>query len=162
MCHQKTTIVFRFQVLRGDVHDPGAALLGGVAGHAGLFGDAYDIACIMQMLLNGGELNGKRYLEKETVALFTAYHSDKSRRGYGSDKPEKDNATRPEPYPALSASPATFGHYGFTGTCAWADPENKLIFVFLSNRLYPQGSNLLLKMNIRPKIFETIYQSLIK
>ena len=153
---------FRFQVLRGDVHDPGAALLGGVAGHAGLFGDAYDIACIMQMLLNGGELNGKRYLEKETVALFTAYHSDKSRRGYGFDKPEKDNATRPEPYPALSASPATFGHYGFTGTCAWADPENKLIFVFLSNRLYPQGSNLLLKMNIRPKIFETIYQSLIK
>ncbi len=151
---------FRMQLLRGDVHDQGAAMSGGVAGNAGLFSDAYDIAVIMQMLLNGGSFNGKRYLQKETVDLFTAYHSATSRRGYGFDKPEKDNTSRPEPYPALSTSPLTFGHTGFTGTCVWADPASNLTFIFLSNRLYPSGSDLLLKMNIRSKIQEVIYQSL--
>ncbi|MCW3089022.1 MAG: serine hydrolase [Ferruginibacter sp.] len=153
---------FRRQLLRGDVHDPGAAMFGGVAGHAGLFSDAYDIAIIMQMLMNGGEFNGKRYLRKETVDLFTGYHSTISRRGYGFDKPEKDNATRTEPYPCLSASPLSFGHTGFTGTCTWADPANKLVYVFLSNRVTPQGgdNNLLLKMNVRPAIHETIYKAM--
>ncbi len=151
---------FRSQLLRGDVHDPGAAMFGSPTGHAGLFSDATDMAAILQMLLNGGSYNGNQYLKKETIDLFTAYHSNISRRGYGFDKPEKDNATRPEPYPAKSASALTFGHTGYTGTCVWADPQSKLIFVFLSNRVYPNGSELLLKMNIRPKIFETIYQSL--
>ena len=152
---------FRMQLLTGVVHDAAAAMFGQVAGHAGLFSDAYDIACIMQMLLNEGTLNGKRYLQKETVELFTAYHSEISRRGYGFDKPEKDNATRKEPYPAKSASPLTFGHTGFTGTCAWADPARNLIFIFLSNRVYPDGNELLLKMNVRPKILEAIYKSLL-
>ncbi len=154
--------IFRQQLLRGDVHDPTAAMLGEVAGHAGLFSDAYDIACIMQMLLNGGVFNGKRYLQKSTVDLFTEYQSDISRRGYGFDKPEKDNENREEPYPARSASSFTFGHTGFTGTCAWADPANNLIFIFLGNRVNPVGSDLFLKMNVRPKIHETIYQSIPK
>lgn len=153
---------FRLQLLRGDVHDPGAAMFGGVAGHAGLFSNAYDLAVIMQMLLNGGTFNGKKYLNKNTIELFTAYHSANSRRGYGFDKPEKDNAARPEPYPCLSASPLTFGHTGFTGTCAWADPVSKLIFIFLSNRVNPLGGDnkILLNMNVRPKIYEAIYKAM--
>ena len=151
---------FRMQLLKGDVHDPGAAMFGGVAGHAGLFSDAYDMAAIMQMLLNGGTFNGKRYLQKETVDLFTSYHSNISRRGYGFDKPEKDNSRRTEPYPCLSASAKTFGHTGFTGTCVWADPDKDLVFIFLSNRVNAEDSELFLKMNVRPKIYEAIYQAL--
>lgn len=153
--------VFRMELIQGDVHDPGAAMFGGVAGHAGLFSSAYDIAVIMQMLLNGGEINGTRYFKKATVDLFTAYHSTISRRGYGFDKPEKDNNTRPEPYPCLSASPLSFGHTGFTGTCTWVDPEKKLVYVFLSNRVTPMGDNPLLgKMNVRPSIHEAIYKAM--
>lgn len=153
---------FRLQLLRGDVHDPGAAMFGGVAGHAGLFSNAYDLAMIMQMLLNGGTINGKRYLQEETVKLFTAYHSDISRRGYGFDKPEKDNKTRPDPYPCLSASPQTFGHTGYTGTCVWADPKYDMLFVFLSNRVNPDGgeNTKLLRMNIRTNIQEAIYKAM--
>jgi beta-glucosidase-like glycosyl hydrolase/CubicO group peptidase (beta-lactamase class C family) len=152
--------LFRKQLLQGYVHDQGTAMMGGVAGHAGLFSDAYDIAAIMQMLLNGGVYNGHRYLSEATVQLFTKYQSDTSRRGYGFDKPEKDNASRKDPYPTLSASPATFGHTGFTGTCTWADPTQNLVYVFLSNRVHPSVSNTLLRMNVRLKIHETIYEAL--
>ena len=152
----------RAQLVRGDVHDPGAALFGGVAGHAGLFSNAYDLAKLYQLLLNGGELNGVRLFKKETIDLFTAYHSSISRRGLGFDKPEKDNLIRKVPYPALSASPATYGHTGFTGIGVWADPTNDLLFIFLSNRVHPDGNNKLLTMNVRGKIHETIYQSFIK
>ncbi|CAN5868031.1 glycoside hydrolase family 3 N-terminal domain-containing protein [soil metagenome] len=147
-------------LIKGDVHDPGAAMMGGMAGHSGLFSDAYDIAAIMQMLLDGGMYNGKRYVAKQTVDLFTAYHSKISRRGYGFDKPEKDNNKREEPYPALSVSPQTFGHTGYTGTCAWADPEKKLVFVFLSNRVNTADNELFLKLNVRPKLLEAIYKSI--
>ncbi|MGG9970570.1 glycoside hydrolase family 3 N-terminal domain-containing protein [Ferruginibacter sp. SUN002] len=151
---------FRLQLIHGYVHDPGAAMFGGVAGHAGLFSNAYDMAMIMQMLLNGGTIGGKRYLSKSTIDLFTAYHSD-SRRGYGFDKPEKDNDKRDEPYPCISASPLTFGHTGFTGTCAWADPKNNLVYIFLSNRINPSAENKkLLNDNVRPKIMETIYKAM--
>jgi beta-N-acetylhexosaminidase len=152
--------IFRRSLVHGDVHDPGAALFGGVAGHAGLFSSAYDIAVLMQMLLNKGVMDGKRYLSDTTIQLFTAYHSSISRRGLGFDKPEKDNATRKDPYPTLSASPLTFGHTGFTGTCAWADPSEELVYVFVSNRVHPDGSNKLLRMNVRSNIHEQIYQSL--
>ncbi|MBL0181246.1 MAG: serine hydrolase [Chitinophagaceae bacterium] len=153
---------FRLQLLRGTVHDPGAAMFGGVAGHAGLFSNAYDLAMVMQMLLNGGTINGKRYLQKETVDLFTAYHSSISRRGYGFDKPEKDNHIRPDPYPCYTASPLTFGHTGFTGTCVWADPTYNLVFVFLSNRVNPYGGDntKLLRMNVRTNIQEAIYRAM--
>ena len=155
--------IFRQQQLQGDVHDPGAAMFGGVAGHAGLFSNAYDIAVIMQMLLNGGTFNGKKYLNTSTIDLFTGYHSATSRRGYGFDKPEKDNDKLKEPYPCLSASPLTFGHTGYTGTCTWADPQHNLIYVFLSNRVYPDGGDnkKLLNMNVRPKIHEAIYKALL-
>lgn len=151
---------WRQQLLRGDVHDPGAAMFGGVAGHAGLFSNAYDLAKLYQMLLNGGEVEGVRYLKKETIDKFTAYSSNISRRGIGFDKPEKDNATRKVPYPAKSASPAAYGHTGFTGTCVWADPKSKLLYIFLSNRVNPVESNKLLQMNVRGNIHEIIYKAL--
>lgn len=153
---------FRRQLIHGDVHDPGAAMLGGVAGHAGLFSNAYDLAVVMQMLLNEGRLNGKKYLSDTTVMKFTSYNSDISRRGLGFDKPEKDNITRKEPYPTFSASPHTFGHTGFTGICTWADPAYNLLYVFLSNRVHPDGSNKLLNMNVRSNIHEAIYKALEK
>jgi len=153
--------IFRRQLLRGDVHDPGSAMFGGVAGHAGLFSDAYELALLEQMLLNGGTMNGRTFLRKETIGLFTAYHSEISRRGLGFDKPEKDNATRKEPYPCLSASPETFGHTGFTGTCVWVDPKYDLVFVFLSNRVNPVEDNpKLSSLSIRGRIQETIYQAM--
>ncbi len=154
--------VFRKQLLRGDVHDPGAAMFGGVAGHAGLFSDAYDLAILEQMLLNGGSFNGQQYLKKETIDFFTAYHSDSSRRGLGFDKPEKDNLTRKEPYPCLSASPRTFGHTGYTGTCVWVDPDTKLVYIFLSNRVNPGGGeNLKLSnLSVRGNIMEAIYKAM--
>ena len=157
----ETETHFRNQTTRGDVHDEGASMFGGVAGHAGLFSDAYDLSLLYQMLLNGGELNGERYLKPETIKLFTAYNSKVSRRGLGFDKPEKDNLTRREPYPSLLASPETFGHTGFTGTCVWVDPKNELVYIFLSNRVYPTRDNSRLsRMNIRGKIQDAIYRAL--
>jgi beta-glucosidase-like glycosyl hydrolase/CubicO group peptidase (beta-lactamase class C family) len=152
--------IFRRQLIRGDVHDPGAAMFGGVSGHAGLFSDAYDLAILEQMLLNGGTINGQQFLKKETIDFFTAYHSDISRRGIGFDKPEKDNDTRKEPYPCKSASPQTFGHTGFTGTCVWVDPKYNLIFIFLSNRVNPTGSNKLGELSVRGNIMEAIYRAI--
>ncbi|MBC7902632.1 MAG: serine hydrolase, partial [Gemmatimonadaceae bacterium] len=151
---------FRQQLIWGDVHDPGAAMFGGVAGHAGLFSNVKDMAVLAQLLLNGGEFNGERFIKKETIAFFNTWHSNISRRGLGFDKPEKDNATRKEPYPSASASPQTFGHTGFTGTCIWMDPKYNLTYVFLSNRVNPDGNSKLLQMNIRPKIQEVIYSAI--
>jgi CubicO group peptidase (beta-lactamase class C family) len=153
---------FRLQHLRGDVHDPGAAMFGGVAGHAGLFSSAYDLAVIMQMLLNGGTINGRQFIKAETIKLFTSYNSPISRRGFGFDKPEKDNETLPDPYPAKLVSPLTFGHTGYTGTCVWADPKYNIVFIFLSNRVNPDGgANLkLLRLNVRGKIQDQIYHAM--
>lgn len=151
---------FRHQLIQGDVHDPGAAMFGGVAGHAGLFSDAYDLAVLCQVFLNKGALNGIQFFKKETIDYFNTYHSDISRRGLGFDKPEKDNATRKEPYPTLSASPQTFGHTGFTGTCFWVDPKYNLIYIFLSNRVNSPDQGKFLRMNVRPKVHEAIYQAL--
>jgi beta-N-acetylhexosaminidase len=154
---------FRLQSIRGDVHDPGAAMFGGVAGHAGLFSNAPDLAKLYVLLLNGGELNGVRLLKKETIDYFTAYHSDISRRGLGFDKPEKGDKKTETAYPCLSASPQTYGHTGFTGIGVWADPKYDLLYIFLSNRVCPDGENKkLISMRVREKIHEQIYQSLIK
>ncbi|HSC38675.1 MAG TPA: serine hydrolase, partial [Chitinophagaceae bacterium] len=153
---------FRMQQLWGDVHDPGSAMFGGVAGHAGLFSNVEDLAVLSQMLLNGGSFDGQSILKKETIDYFGQYHSNISRRGLGFDKPEKDNATRKEPYPCLSASPQTIGHTGYTGTCIWIDPKYHLTFIFLSNRVYPLGGdNLKLStMNIRTRMMEAIYKAM--
>ena len=154
---------FRQQLIRGDVHDEGAAMFSGVAGHAGLFSNAYDLAQLYQMLLNGGEMNGIRFLTKETIDKFTSYNSEVSRRGLGFDKPEKDNASRKEAYPSKSVSAETYGHTGFTGTCVWADPKENLIYIFLSNRVTPtRNNNKLGQLNVRPNIHEAIYSAIIK
>jgi beta-N-acetylhexosaminidase len=152
---------FRRQTMQGDVHDEGASLFGGVAGHAGLFSDAYDLSLLYQMLLDGGKFNGKRYLKPETIKLFTAYHSKVSRRGYGFDKPEKDNRIRKDPYPSSLASPQTFGHTGFTGTCVWVDPKYDIVYIFLSNRVNPtRDSPRLSSLQVRGKIQDAIYRAL--
>ena len=152
-------LTFRRQQLQGYVHDQGAALLGGVAGHAGLFATAGDVAVIFQMLLNYGTYKGVRYFRKETVTLFTAYGSPLSRRGLGFDKPEADmkNAV----VTGNRCSGYTFGHQGFTGTCVWADPATGVVFVFLSNRIYPSAENTRInKLNVRTVAQDYIYESL--
>ena len=151
----------RQQVLQGYVHDETAAYQGGVAGSAGLFGNAEQVAIIYQMMLDGGVYKGKRYLGEETCRVFTTETSKISRRGLGYDKPE------PDPNKIGPCSPSTpnsvFGHTGFTGTGVWADPENNLVYVFLSNRTYPNAWNRkLLQMDIRPNIQEEIYKAINK
>lgn len=153
---------FRMQLIQGDVHDPGAAMMGGVAGHAGLFGSAADMAVMLQMMLNKGTFGGHTFFSPATMDTFNRYYTD-SRRGLGFDKPDPENGKKEEPYPTLSASPQTFGHTGFTGTCIWADPAKNLIYIFLSNRVHNNGdANRFLKMSIRPKVHETIYEALKK
>lgn len=153
---------FRFQHLRADVHDEGSAMFGGVSGHAGLFSNVENIAAILQMLLNGGSFNGKQYIKPQTIQLFTSYNSDISRRGIGFDKPEKDNytTTDPHPYPSRFASPLTYGHTGYTGTCIWVDPKYNLIYVFLSNRVNPTRSTNLYEYNIRGAIEDAVYKAM--
>ncbi len=150
---------FRKSLVHGFVHDPAAAMMGGVAGNAGLFSDAYSLAVIMQMLMNGGEYGGKRFLKKENIQHFTFRHDldGDYRRGLFFDKPEV-NKLKNGPT-AASASPSTFGHTGFTGTCAWADPENELVYIFLSNRVHPDADNNKLALgNYRTDIMEAVYQ----
>lgn len=148
---------FRKTVLRGDVHDQAAALMGGVAGHAGLFSTANDLALLFQMLLNGGIYGGVRYFKQETVELFTAKESESNRRSLGFDgwDPASDYG-----FPSPLVSKKIFGHTGFTGTCVWADPGNNLIFIFLSNRTYPNTPNRLANNNIRSRILDVIYMAI--
>lgn len=150
--------VFRMQQLCGTVHDPAAAMLGGVSGHAGLFASASDVGVIMQMLLNGGTYGGKRVLKESTVHLFTRKQVKTNRRGLGFDKPETD-PKKPSPT-GHGASPLAFGHTGFTGTCAWADPKNEIVYVFLSNRVNPSADNKkLVDMNVRTRIMDVVYEA---
>jgi beta-glucosidase-like glycosyl hydrolase/CubicO group peptidase (beta-lactamase class C family) len=149
---------FRERLVRGYVHDPGAAMFGGVSGHAGLFSNAYEIAVLMEIIMNKGVINEKRFFSTATIDLFNSYQSDISRRGLGFDKPEKDNATRKVPYPALNISSKTFGHTGFTGTCAWADPEKGLVFVLLANRVHPTAKNTFGDLNVRGKVMEELWK----
>ncbi|MDR2622780.1 MAG: serine hydrolase, partial [Dysgonamonadaceae bacterium] len=150
---------WRKQLLTGYPHDEAAAVMGGVSGNAGLFANANDLAKILQMLLNEGEYGDERYLSKETVRLFTKTKSTRSRRGLGFDKPDKEN---PDKSPtSLSASAHTYGHTGFTGTCFWTDPDKNLIYIFLSNRVYPSRTpNQLSKLNIRSRIQDVIYEAI--
>ena len=145
--------------LRGYVHDEIAAFMGGVSGNAGLFSNARDVAKVYQMLADGGIYDGKRYLTQETCRLFMNRKSRISRRTLGFDKPEP----APGKGPCADEAPAeVVGHTGFTGTCAWADPKNGLVFVFLSNRIYPRpfDHKALMSLNIRPRIQQLMYQAL--
>ena len=153
---------FRKKLVQGYVHDYGAAMLGGVSGHAGLFSNANDLAKIMQMLLNGGEYAGIRYFKKSTVDLFTSCRfCPDNRRGLGFDRPEKrEGKIGPT---CDEASVKSYGHTGFTGTMVWNDPASNTVFVFLSNRVYPDMENKkLLKLSIRTRIQSVIYRSIIK
>ena len=153
----------RIELIRGDVHDPAAAMMGGISGNAGLFGTANDLAVIMQMLLNKGTYGGISYLNPATIDLFTKqqFPQNNNRRGLLFDKPETDT-TKSSPC-SKEASVSTFGHQGFTGTCAWADPEKELIYIFLSNRVNPDATNdKMVKLNVRTTIQSAIYQSIIE
>jgi len=155
--------IFRKQLLQGDVHDQGAAMLGGVAGHAGLFSNANDLGIFMQMLLNGGSYGGVTYFQPGTIKDFTQTQNplNENRRGIGFDKPlieyEKDGPT------CKGASRLSYGHSGFTGTYIWADPSNGLVYVFLSNRVYPDSrNNKLSELSIRTKIHQFFYDAIEK
>jgi len=153
---------FRYQKVHGYVHDMGAAMQDGVGGHAGVFSNANDIAKIMQMFLQKGYYGGVRYLKPETINKFNTCHycHKKVRRGIGFDKPQLG-----ESGPTCGCvSMTSFGHSGFTGTYTWADPEEKLVYVFMANRTYPtsKGKNMLLRENIRTNIQEAIYEAIIR
>ncbi len=152
--------LFRKQLLQGDVHDQGAAMLGGVSGHAGLFSNAFDMAAVMQMFLDGGVYGGKRYVEADVLKEFTRtqFPLNLNRRGIGFDKPmmeyDEDGPT------CRSASPESFGHSGFTGTYAWADPATGLVYVFLSNRIHPDAHNAkIMEYNIRTNLHQVFYDA---
>ncbi len=151
---------FRYQTIQGYVHDMGAAMQGGVGGHAGLFSTANDVAKIMQMYLQGGYYGGERFFNERTIKKFnTCYFCNKNvRRGVGFDKPQLE-----ESGPTCGCvSPKSFGHSGFTGTYTWADPDAELVYVFLSNRTYPSATNtLLIRSGLRTRIQQAIYDSII-
>jgi len=151
--------VYRKQLIQGYVHDQAAAMLGGIAGHAGLFGTSWDMAVILQMLIQNGSYGGREYIKPSTVKLFTKSQFKGNRRALGFDKPQHIPS---EPGPACpEASEASFGHTGFTGTYIWADPTNELIIVFLSNRVNPDSEpNKLVKLGTRTRIQQSLYHAL--
>ena len=152
---------FRNQLIHGYVHDPGAAMLGGVGGHAGLFSSANDLAKLAQMYLQQGYYGGEQFFDPVVFNAFTQYQypGTDNRRGAGFDKPVQ----RGKGGPACEyASPISFGHSGFTGTLLWVDPAYDLVYIFLSNRVYPRGDNYkLISMDVRTKVQEVVYESII-
>ncbi|MBR4325896.1 MAG: serine hydrolase [Bacteroidales bacterium] len=147
--------VWRKRTVQGTVHDEIAAMMGGVSGHAGLFATANDLAVLMQMLLSNGEYGGIHFLKPETVRLFTSQQFENNRRGLVFDKPVIDTTLNGTP--SKMASRASYGHTGFTGTFVWADPQNKLILVFLTNSIYPNRTMLITKLDLRTKIHDVFY-----
>ncbi|MFV0376679.1 MAG: glycoside hydrolase family 3 N-terminal domain-containing protein [Mangrovibacterium sp.] len=156
--------LFRHELLRGYVHDESASMMGGVSGNAGIFANANDLAKLMQMYLQNGHYGGVQYLDSAALAEFTRvqYQKNDNRRGLGFDKPYLQNSKSLEnAYPAVDASPESFGHTGYTGTMVWMDPNTKILFVFLCNRVFPSRNNTkLTQLNIRPAMLQSIYDSL--
>lgn len=156
--------LFRHTLTQGWVHDENASLLGGVSGNAGLFATASDLAKLMQMYMQYGIYDGKRFLSEATVKEFirVQYPDNDNRRGLGFDKPLLNNSELPleDAYPAPEASPESFGHSGFTGTFVWADPKNQLVYIFLSNRVNPwRDHRNLYRLNIRSAVQQVFYQA---
>ncbi|MCH7523436.1 MAG: serine hydrolase [Bacteroidetes bacterium] len=154
--------LFRKTLTKGWVHDENAALLGGISGNAGLFGTATDLAKLMQMYMQKGIYDGKRYIKETTLNEFTKiqYPKNNNRRGLGFDKPliGNDTLTVKEAYPAPEVSTQSFGHAGYTGTFVWADPKNEMVFIFLSNRVYPTRKHRnIYNLNIRPALQQVFY-----
>lgn len=158
---------FRKEKVHGFVHDEGAAMLGGVSGNAGLFGTAGDLAKIFQMYLQKGYFAGKQYISEKTIEEFTRiqFPENKNRRGLGFDKPYINNYKKEliDAYPAVSSSRNSFGHTGYTGIMAWADPDHEILFIFMSNRVHPTRNNsALFELNLRPAMHQAIYDSIIQ
>jgi CubicO group peptidase (beta-lactamase class C family) len=154
--------LFRMETVRGFVHDEGAAMMGGISGNAGLFGTANDLAKLFQMYLQKGYFGGRRYISEKTVDEYIRiqYPNNNNRRGLGFDKPLIDNYKNAlkDAYPAVDASANSFGHSGFTGTFAWADPNYGLLYIFMSNRVHPTRENQkLYQLNIRTAMHQAIY-----
>jgi len=157
--------LFRHALTKDWVHDENAALMGGVSGNAGLFASATDLAKMMQMYMNYGNYGGKRYLSEATVKEFIKiqYPKNENRRGLIFDKPEINNQELPleDSYPAPSTGPDSFGHSGFTGTFVWADPKTQMVYIFLSNRVYPSRTHAnIYKYNIRSAVQQVFYDSM--
>lgn len=155
---------FRMQLLHGIVHDEGAAMMDGVSANAGLFSNAQDLAKLWQMLLNGGTYAGRHYFQPATIDTFTRVHfpENGNRRGLGFDKPLLEYDEQMSSVAQL-ASPSSFGHSGYTGTLVWADPEHEILFIFLSNRVYPNRlSRGIYQLNIRPRIMNLVYERLLE
>ncbi|WP_036151167.1 serine hydrolase domain-containing protein [Maribacter forsetii] len=157
--------MYRHTLTQGWVHDENASLLGGISGNAGLFGTADDLAIIMQMFMQNGLYAGKQYISEKTIKEFikVQYPENDNRRGLGFDKPYLDNNTFKiaNAYPVPEVGASSFGHSGFTGTFVWADPENELVYIFLSNRVYPTRENRnIYNLNIRPSIQQIFYKAL--
>jgi CubicO group peptidase (beta-lactamase class C family) len=146
---------WRKQLLQGHVHDPNAALHGGVAGNAGIFTTTNDLVKLLQMWLNGGEYNGVRYLNEETIQQFTMTQPN-SHRGLGFNKGTITNSAYAM---ADDASVDTYGHTGFTGTCFWVDPESELIYIFLANRVHPTVNNRMYEYAIRKNVHQVFYDA---
>lgn len=157
--------IFRKRLVHGSVHDEASAVLGGIAGNAGLFASANDLAKMVQMYVQYGTYGGKQYLKRSTVEEFNRvqFPQDGNRRGLGFDKPLIDNQKfdKEKAYPCVGPSPQSFGHFGFTGTFFWADPTNGLTYIFLSNRVYPtRASNMISTLNVRTEILQVMYEEL--
>lgn len=157
--------LFRKQLLHGTVHDEGAAMLGGISGHAGLFATANDLMKLMEMYRRMGEYGGEQIISSDVIQEYTSvqFPENKNRRGLGFDKPLLDNSevSEKDAYPAKSVSPSSFGHSGYTGTFVWVDPVYEISYVFLCNRVYPsRENNKLSEMNIRSNILQSVYDSL--
>lgn len=155
--------LYRHTLTQGWVHDENASLLGGVSGNAGLFGTADDLAKMMQLYLQYGMYKGQRFISENTLKEFTRvqYPNNDNRRGLGFDKPYLNNSefSLADAYPAPEASPESFGHSGFTGAFVWADPEHQMVYIFLSNRVYPtREQRNLYTLNIRSSIHQLFYQ----
>lgn len=156
---------YRYQLIQGTVHDESAAVLGGISGNAGVFASANDLAKLMQMYLQMGTYGGKQYVNEATMKEFTRaqFPQNKNRRGVIFDKPSLnlDSLKPSEAYPCPEVSPESFGHFGFTGTFVWMDPKTRLMYVFLSNRVYPTRNNSLISdLNVRTEILSAIYKQL--
>ena len=153
-------VAFRKQLIHGYVHDPGAAMLGGAGGHAGLFANSTDLAAIMQLFLNKGKVGNKQLLSPEVVDEYTKVQVAGNRRGAGFDKPTFSRKNGPC---CDEASAESYGHSGFTGTLAWADPVYNINYVFLSNRVHPNADvNKLAKLGIRTEIQKVIYKAVMQ
>jgi len=152
---------FRMTLLQGEVHDEGAAMLGGISGHAGLFGSANDLVKLLQMYLNGGLYGGERLLTEKALKTFTACpYCPENHRGIGFDKPQFPWVAGKSTM-ARDVSPESFGHSGYTGTFVWVDPREELIYLFFSNRVYPtRERRAIYDLGIRPRIHQALYEAL--